>query len=351
MKKTANKISIFNLIKGIGMVLVIWFHVNAKFNNLYSPIIDYAVCVLQTFAFFSLMPVFFILSGYFTRKQTVEKYLKNQTSYFIKPYIVTASITTFLIFLRNVFDYHIGLQMLKATIKQALGFLLGVSPACLRYFGLQNTNCGPLWFLLALLTGTFILIWMLNHITEEKQLWFALGVSVLYIPLMLLEDRIPFSLIHGVYGFISLFIGYRVKKQKLLDRPLPKYHWILGVVCFILMYIVQVRNRDYDLFWAILRSYVGPYIAFLTIYLFCYFGDNDRWITDKLEYVGKNSLLFICVHTVEDMALPWWKLSNRFLEQPLLGMFLMFVMRVFLCGVGVFLILNRKMIWKKICKK
>lgn len=350
MKKPVNKISVFNLIKGIGILLVIWDHGKEPFLNLYTGFPYLIILLIDTFTRYSLMALFFMLSGYFTRKQTVEKYLKHQVNLILKPYFLTACVTVVCVFIRNLISHHITLRTIKETVKTVLGFMLGVSPGGLQYFGLQYSDCGPMWFLLALMIGTAMFLWTLNHIDEKKHLWIISGAFMAVIPLLFAEAWFPFSLIRGIFAYVNVFLGYSMKKQKLLDKPLAKYHWILGAMCFLGNLAVNMGYVANRLFQFIFCGFGAEYIAFLTVYLFCYFGDKENWLTDKLEYIGQNSLIFFCVHTVENKSLPWGKLSNLLLAQPVLGTIAVFALKVSICAAGSALVLNRKTLWKKIYK-
>lgn len=348
MKKHVNKISVFNLIKGIGILFVILHHGKMPFLNRYAAVPDFINHVFDTFAKYSLMSVFLILSGYLMRKQSVEKYLKHQVNLIIKPYFVTACVTVFLVFLRNLFKYHITFPLVIETAKTALAFLLGIAPSGLRFFQLQYMNCGPVWFLLALIISTTMFLWVLNHVDEKKHLWILAGFCVLYFPLLLLESWIPFSLSRGIQAYIPVYLGYWMKKQKLLDKPLSKYHWLLGALCFLGSFGVEMGYVGNVLLQMFFIGFGGLYIAFLTIYLFCYCGDNGSWLIDKLEFIGQNSLIFLCVHTVEYKSLPWGKLSNCFMDRPVVGVFVIFILEVAISVVGSILVLNRKTLWTKI---
>ena len=154
--RTASSIGMFDMLKGAGMLTIVFAHT----AELYPM---QAVSGLSLTAFFpfiyreALMAAFFIASGYGFRKRSIGKCIQQQLKTLLKPYLYTAFFTCVLHF----FIHYKSFQYLPGTIGESIkvtgGFVLGL-PHTAIYSGQEFFSCGPMWYLLALLTGWIFLL-------------------------------------------------------------------------------------------------------------------------------------------------------------------------------------------------
>ena len=101
--RTANSLGMFDLLKGIGMLTIVFAHT----GELY-PMGSGSINLL-TFCMFayreSLMAAFYIASGYGFRKRSIGKCIDQQVTTLLKPYIYTGIATTVFHFLIHYLCY------------------------------------------------------------------------------------------------------------------------------------------------------------------------------------------------------------------------------------------------------
>ena len=95
--RTANTLGMFDLLKGVGMLTIVFAHT----GELY-PMGSGGINPLTFFMFAyreSLMAAFYIASGYGFRKRSIGKCIDQQFKTLLKPYIYTGIATTVFHFL------------------------------------------------------------------------------------------------------------------------------------------------------------------------------------------------------------------------------------------------------------
>ncbi|WP_423405525.1 acyltransferase family protein [Faecalibacterium prausnitzii] len=96
--RTANSLGMFDFLKGIGMLTIVFAHS----AELY-PVGATTTITPMTFYLFayreSLMAAFYIASGYGFRKRSIHKCIHQQLKSLLKPYLYTGLATTFFHFL------------------------------------------------------------------------------------------------------------------------------------------------------------------------------------------------------------------------------------------------------------
>ena len=99
--RTASSLGMFDLLKGVGMLLIVFAHT----SELY-PVGDISTITPVTFFLFayreSLMAAFYIASGYGFRKRSIGKCISQQFKTLFKPYAYTGLATTITPFTRRI---------------------------------------------------------------------------------------------------------------------------------------------------------------------------------------------------------------------------------------------------------
>ena len=230
-KKIAVSIGMFDLFKGFAMICVIAAHTKTLFPGAFlflqgqigSKSIEYGLIgILGCLATFgvSLMPAFFVISGYGFRKRKIKKTIIQQAKLLLIPYFVTAIATIIFHFCNHYLFFRYLPDAIKETIRLALGFLLGLS-ATTTIGNYTIFSCGPVWFLLSMFWG-----WILFNTIENyvKQTWILTTVvitSTIGWGLSFLKIC-PWCIDHGMVSVFYYYLGYYIKKRKVFSEDYSK---------------------------------------------------------------------------------------------------------------------------------
>ena len=131
--RTASSLGMFDLLKGVGMLLIVFAHT----SELY-PVGDISTITPVTFFLFayreSLMAAFYIASGYGFRKRSIGKCISQQFKTLFKPYAYTGLATTIAHFVIHYKTFGNWNNAVYETYKVLGGFVLGL-PHTATYFG------------------------------------------------------------------------------------------------------------------------------------------------------------------------------------------------------------------------
>ena len=174
--RTVSSLGMFDLLKGIGMLAIVFAHTAELYPLGTNDVIPFA------FALFAyreaLMAAFFIASGYGFRKRSIHKCIEQQLKTLLKPYLYTALATTVL----HAFVHRAAFGSWDAALSESAkvlgGFLLGL-PHTATYFGQQFFSCGPMWYLVALMLAWVLLDVLLEIFPERYITPAVVGVTLL----------------------------------------------------------------------------------------------------------------------------------------------------------------------------
>ena len=322
---TVNSIGMFDMLKGMGMITIVLAHT----AELYPMQISGGLSLTAFFPFISreaLMAAFFSASGYGFHKRSIGKCIQQQLRALLKPYCITAVCTSLLHLLCHYMAFHYFPSSVTETLKVAGGFLLGL-PHTTTYAGQQFFSTGPMWYLLSLLIGFMLLGW---------------GTTLVW--------ELPFSLSQGAVIVPYLYIGYLAKKNRWLDKPLPRrtLYILLGGTALTAVGALLAQSTDCISMgeWTLgpLSILLDAATGFLFIRLFMRLNRFTGPIAQGLQAIGRNSLNIFCIHTVELIAIPWYLFAAHFTDHPLRGMLLQNVIAFTSIGL-VCALLNLRRSW------
>ena len=289
--RTASSLGMFDLLKGVGMLLIVFAHT----SELY-PVGDISTITPVTFFLFayreSLMAAFYIASGYGFRKRSIGKCVYE-------------------------------------TYKVLGGFVLGL-PHTATYFGQEFFSCGPMWYLLALMIGWILLDIILNIFPESYIKWAVLGTMLLGWGISLVWEA-PFCIAQGMVTVPYLYIGFLAKKKRLFEkkfRPLAILGLLaaaLGVALGVLLTgktdCVSLGEWTMGPVSILLDGIVG--LGFIVLFMKVQ-RLLDNPVTHLIEAVGRRSLYIFCIHTVELTAVPWYLMVQKYAAAPTKGLWLQY---------------------------
>lgn len=338
-KRLVNTIGMFDLIKGLGILLIILVHTVQLYTPRSSNHMSFFASVLYIYTDVALA-IFFIISGYGFRKTKIKQCCIQQTKMLIKPYLYTALVTVILrIIFRCIFVSGFS-SAIKNSRKYIAGFLLGTCRPT-KYFGHNFASIGPAWFILALAIG-WIILNVLENIVSERFMPLAILGSATLGWLLCFFVKLPFCLNQVFLIVPFLFLGHYAKKKQLLLNKLPAWLWILFIISLIGMPLGAHINGITDnipcgnVSFGPLTTLFAGIIALVIIYVFIRWNYKRNILTKSIEFVGKNSLIFLCLHTVEQIAFPWSNYTS-IISSSSLGIFVFLVLR--LCFIAILYLL------------
>ena len=325
--RTVSSIGMFDMLKGAGMLTIVFAHT----AELYSIPTSGGLSLTAFFPFIyreALMAASFIASGYGFRKRSIGKCIQQQLKTLLKPYLYTAFFTCVLHFFIHYKSFHYLPGTIGESIKVTGGFVLGL-PHTATYSGQEFFSCGPMWYLLALLTGWIFLDVILNIFPEPYVPWAVAGCALLGWGTSLVWKP-PFCLVQGAVVVPYLYLGFLAKKHHLLDQPLSPRLRVGLIAAAALIAVGSIATRTTDCI-SLAEWSLGPVSIFLDgaagllfIRLFLRLSRSRGPVVRFLEAVGRRSLNIFCVHTIELIAIPWYLFVAKFEGRPLLGMWLQY---------------------------
>ncbi len=328
-RRAANSLGMFDLLKGVGMLTIVFAHT----GELY-PMGDASHINPLTFCMFayreSLMAAFYIASGYGFRKRSISKCIHQQLKSLLKPFCYTAVFTTVLHFIIHYKTFHYLPGSMTESIKVAGGFLLGL-PHTATYFGQEFFSCGPMWYLLALLMGWILLDVILNIFPERYIPWAVGGAALLGWGASLVWE-LPFCLIQGAVITPYLYLGYLAKRQHWLDQPLSRRMSCILWAAVLLIPAAALATRRTDCVsmaeWSLgpISILLDGLAGLLFIRLFLRWSQRRNPLVRFFEAIGRRSLNIFCVHTVELIAIPWSLFAAKYADRPVLGISLQYIL-------------------------
>ena len=232
------------------------------------------------------MPFFFLASGYCYKSTDIKNSLKKDLRHLMIPYFITCLA---ILFFYSIVWIKIGNNSDLTYYLFASIWGSGTQHTCL--YLADYPKIGAIWFLPALL----ICKNLYNMIKPNKKFIYS---SILFIIATILGRYvlyIPFSFLSGVSALIFFAIGDYLKKIKSI-----KWYWLfIGLVCWYIsfkyshIYMVQPQ---YDLYFI---DVIGATTASVIAYFFSKLLSNITIAQKTLSWVGRNTLLILCLHLID----------------------------------------------------
>lgn len=326
--RTASSLGMFDLLKGAGMLMIVFAHTVELYPLGSSSGLTPAVFLLFSYRE-ALMAAFYIASGYGFRQRSIGKCISQQFKTLIKPYCYTALATTLGHLAIHYHTFGSWQSSVYETYKVLGGFVLGL-PHTATYFGQEFFSCGPMWYLLALALGWVLLDIILNIFPAAYIHWAVLGTMLLGWGITLVWEA-PFCIAQGMVVVPYLYLGYLAKKNRLFDKKLrpAAVGALVGAMVLVAAGVLLTGTTDCVSMgeWTMgpLSILLDGVVGLGFIFLFVQVRRKlDDPITHLLEAVGRRSLYIFCIHTVELTAIPWYLMAQKYAAAPVKGMLLQF---------------------------
>jgi len=289
-----HRIEYIDVAKGITICLVVLGHV----RNLPYP--------LNSIIYSFHMPLFFLLSGYFIKREDVLYAAKRMIPTLIVPYIFVGSI---IISENIIVDIACGNPFDYVNLLSLFGVCW-----C---FDEQIVSVGAIWFLIVLYLSKLWLLFSLR--LRNRTSFLILGATLSILVSKVANLLIPFGFQQALVCVLYVYIGFMCKNYKLFDVKVPNNIMLLVIHVSILPFMgrlgVATRTNDYSL--GIISVMISSFLSWLIVLTIKRVNDTNLklWLQIKKFFIwcGKMSLLILAVHSIESRFLTFHE-SNFVLE-------------------------------------
>ncbi len=303
----------------------------AKGVTLLLVIIGHTVSGVLSGAIYSFhMPLFFILSGITMKPSLTSEQFKIKAKHSFKrlmlPFFIIYTIQTVVYLFRNLSAIQQDLSFFTTYITNRILTGIFARGVTISVFGTKITHIGVIWFFPALFIGKTLFDYMHYWFTEKQLPVFCVLCSIAGVLIGKLTC-LPFSF-DVVLVIIPLFyIGQHFNVFNVKKSPLTKffiYSFIWGIL-LIVTYIIghhclELASRRYPAYpLCFITALAGTLMVSEFSVLCCQYDFLSR----PLQYIGKNSLYLLCIHTLE-----WDYLTKLWNVHP--NMYICTILRIIL---------------------
>ena len=302
----SGRLRFVDIARGIGMLAIIVGHFGV-------PAI---VRVLFTFH----IPVFYMITGYFMEEEPVSLFLRKKVKTLLIPYFLTCMAV---VLLQGLFAFLKGADVLGSLWIWIKAGFYGAGSSY--HLPESFTAIGAIWFLLATFWGSLLMQFVLRRNRYAQVVW----VTVLFAFGCISANKViwfPFDIQPGCCAVLYMYIGYVTRKKEDVVRKIMSKAWpaaFLAWIVFICTFTSFALVRcDYGKGAVdIAASLCACYCIFLISEIL---DRSDGKIVRTLAYIGRYSLLVLCIHLVEMDLIDWWSVVDR----------LQMIGAPRLCGIG-----------------
>lgn len=279
MEKIKNRVEWADISKGIGILLVVFAHLQIP-------------GIILKFIFSFHMPLFVLISGYFFKPEKLSGNVKKLLCCYFSLGIITSLVYT-------LYNKYSVLWFFKSLLKMLLGgtaahYRIDAAPA--------------LWFITAL-----IVIEMIAYLTDKIP-YSLIPVSLVCIATAMIlirfdfSDYIPFNIVPALFLFPFYSAGILLKKQKVsaIFNKIEGSGFIIKlVICIILgaaTFIISHYNNLVNIFRcdygkSVILYYFSSFTGTFMIIIFSMILSEIKLKTmNLLKWFGKNTVVIMGVH-------------------------------------------------------
>lgn len=278
----------FDIAKGIAILSVILGHMG-NIN------VDRVVYVFH-------MPLFFLISGYFlSSKDIYISFVKRKFKSLIIPYLFSC----LLIIIGFLVAYYVwGYEARRGLVGWILAALYGAG-APMNY-PLDNIGyIGAIWFLLALFWALCIVRYLLPYKDNFALIIVCLLSYVGYATATTIW--LPFSLQAGLFATFYVYLGVLSRRFVLFSKGVPHPIVYLFLSLIVVWDVVYYRGL-YMSYCYLGNGFMDIVASLCACYLLlsvCCKMKSIPVLSSILVFYGKNSLIILSIHIVEQSIIPW----------------------------------------------
>lgn len=304
MEKMRN--ATFDILKGIGILLVIIGHTFMKEIGPY----------IQAFH----MPLFFVVAGYFFKYKPVKDQLVRDLRRLIVPYLFVVIITTLIDFAKDF--------KASGELNLHLGTLY---------------ECGtPAWFLLALF-GTKQIFNLLFLSSKRYYLLYAFLLSS--IPCLVahyIEIDPTLAIGSSICGVFFYAVGHYVNANQILikSEPYKAYIVVIAVLLWLNTSVSGAVDMHYCIFKLWVIDFLGACSGIYLCYALCNYIENSTVRAKNLiTTIGYYSFVIYSFHAIEYVFPDWHQIAS-FSDGTALRPFVILMLRLLFAWLTVMITIN-----------
>lgn len=327
-----SRLNMFDFIKGISIFAVLLYHIIGCWSNDAGMETIMVVCDA---VFLVLLPVFFLVGGYWFSLVKTGTSNKKKRLLLVKTYVETGVLSILCYMVCHFFRFHSIRGAIKGGLGVIFAFLLG-SKRAIQIGQVMIYDIGPIWFLVALGIGELLLECVLKANWIKNK---GAAIVVITIAGVVLSNVVwtPLCLSSALVSTLAMYIGYELKKGGYL---LKEWKWkeygvliLLHIACLAVAAVWQLI-LGYDR--TFLELVVGIPGGILLLKLGLKTSGIRKGIVRIFERMGRYSLWILMVHTIEMLSIDWISIKNSwmFSDHQAVGFGVMLVIRWLLVTVG-----------------
>ena len=291
------RVKYIDVARGFSMICIVCGHMN-------NPRIN-------QFVFTFHVPLFFLISGYFFKEnEKWDIFLKKKCKTLLIPYYLSCIVLAVSSAVFNELSYG-GNDTKQLIIDWVKAALYGAGHS--RAVPVDWKFIGALWFLWATFWGLVIL-----KLLYKLRWQIKIGILLILVIVCVLSAEklwLPLSIQTGPIAALYMYMGTEWKKNEGIKLS-PETKAVITVlalgvwICFI---------RDFTTFYIVLAdvgrgaidiagSLCGCYCVLLGCKWLC---KQEKHLSSALAYIGRFSIIFLCVHNMELNVIRWDALVAR----------------------------------------
>ena len=318
---------VVDIARGIAIIAIILGHLNLA-------MINYVVFTFH-------VPIFYLFTGYFMKQEPVALFVKKKAHTLLVPYAVTCISIVMLSGIVSAFYATDALVMMK---EWTWASLYGAGDSYTEPIKIKAI--GAIWFLWATFWGSIFLQLSLRWKAAVRVLWIAVLFAFGYLTARKLF-WFPLSIQAGCCATLFMYVGYCVKQKIAEIKKLSKEIKIVGTLIAFLAWISFICT--FKSFWLVHNDFGRGIVDVLRSLCACYciyliskgIDKHSESISGILAYLGRHSLIILCVHIVELDLIKWGSIIDRITASGIPYLFscgLAFIMKMILiigCTVAI----------------
>lgn len=323
---TRPNLGMFNFAKGILMLLVMCAHSIMEYSYwrqrfFHETIVGFFLRVGNRALSFAVIPAFFIICGYGFRKVSMKKCIQQMRAMW-GFYVLSAVAVALLVAICALLTEKTGNESTLTTIwYYILPFFLGMSPATENFFGIRMSTIGVCWFLVAYFFSAIILNLVLK--IKKESIQSIIFVILAAISISLRKIPVPFCFLQAMVGSGYMYLGYLLKKKKILQKEIPTGLILVGLAVWAILVKGSYVSLSSNTWGRGIPDLVCTCIAgaMLAIALVVIKWPQNK-LTSGVQWVGNNSLLICCTHNISMGIVEAINMKQYFAEYMNIGIIL-----------------------------
>ena len=252
------------------------------------------------------VPIFYLITGFFVNSIDRDvDFIKKRARSLLVPYAITSGVVTVFCSLKALFMPDVTVW--QQALRWIYAAIYGAGDNYTEPFYIPAI--GAIWFLLATFWGVIIL----HRLLKTKSVYRMIIILVIFIASVWSAKYIwlPFSLQAGGCALMLMYFGFCIRKYKDAVKDIPKEVMAVGIIFAFVVWGSFIWN--FQSFWLVhcdlgrgIIDIFGSLCAIFCVFFISkllgkYTGRFGNWIA----YLGRFSIIMLCVHEAELYILPW----------------------------------------------